>query len=140
MADQISIYDQWGTDKDVEQEGIVLDYSDGNWLRCRRAGGANKPYQKAIERFSRKYRKQIELGVLTEDKANKELVRIYVDTIIIDGEFVDRDKKTKIKLKGNKKETARLLVDLPDLFANVREATGSMELFRVFEKEEEAKN
>ena len=139
MVETVSIYDQWGTDKDVEQEGIVLDYSEGNWLRCRRAGGANKPYQKAIERFSRKYRKQIELGVLTEDKANVELVRIYVDTIIIDGEFVDRDKK-KIKLLGNKKDTARLLRDLPDLFANVREATGSMELFRIFDREEEAKN
>lgn len=134
-----TIYEQWGTDAAVEQEGIVLDYQDAGWLKCRRAGGANKPYQKAMERFARKYRRQIDLGILREDVAERELIRVYADTIIIDGEVVGKDEK-KIKLKGNKKAVVDLFTALPDLFRDVRDQTGSIEAFRVIDREDDAKN
>ena len=134
-----TIYEQWGTDAAVEQEGIVLDYGDAGWLKCRRAGGANKPYQKSMERFARKYRRQIDLGILREDVAERELIRVYADTIIIDGEVVGKDEK-KIKLKNNKDAVVRLFKELPDLFRDVRDQTGSIEAFRVIDREDDAKN
>ena len=134
-----SIYDQWGTDAKVEEEGIILDYGDAGHLRVRRAGGSNKKFQKAIERFSRKYKRQIDLGILREEVAERELVNAYADTIVIGGEVVDKDGK-KVNLKGNKEAVVRLFKDLPDLFRDVRDQCGSIEAFRVIEREEEAKN
>lgn len=134
-----TIYDQWGTDAAVEQEGVVLDYGDAGWLRCRRAGGANVQYLKTIEKFGRKYRRQIELGILREDVATRELVQAYASTVVIDGELRDREGKM-VKLKGNRKAVEMFFTDLPDLFRDVRDQTGSIEAFRVFDREEEAKN
>ncbi len=134
-----SIYDQWGTDAKVEEEGIILDYGDAGHLRVRRAGGSNKKFQKAIERFSRKYKRQIDLGILREEVAERELINAYADTIVIGGELVDRDGK-KVNLKGNKAAVVKFFKDLPDLFRDVRDQCGSIEAFRVIEREEEAKN
>ncbi len=134
-----SIYDQWGTDAKVEEEGIVLDYGDAGHLRVRRAGGSNKRFQKAIERFSRKYKRQIDLGILREEVAERELVNAYADTIVIGGEVVGKDGK-KINLKGNKAAVVTLFKDLPDLFRDVRDQCGSIEAFRILDREEEAKN
>lgn len=139
-----TIYEQWGTDAAVEQEGIVLDYQEAGWLRCRRAGGANKPYQKGMEKFARKYRRQIDLGILREDVAERELVKVYSETVVIDGEIVvsrDKDGKEKrVKLKGNREAVVKLFTDLPDLFKDVRDQTGSLEAFRVIDREEDSKN
>ena len=134
-----SIYDQWGTDAKVEEEGIILDYGDAGTIRVRRAGGSNKRFTKAIERFSRKYKRQIDLGILREDVAERELVNAYADTVVIGGEVVGKDGK-KINLKGNKAAVVQLFKDLPDLFRDVRDQTGSIEAFRVLEREEEGKN
>lgn len=133
-----SIYDQWGTDEKVEQEGVLLDYGEAGSIRVRRAGGSNKAYQKRLEKFARKYRRQIELGVLSEEVANRELVQIFADTVVLGGEVIGKDGK-KISL-SNRQNVVKLFTELPDLFRDVRDQTGSIEAFRVLEREDDAKN
>jgi len=134
-----SIYEQFETDTTSETEGIVLDYGDAGWIKCARAGGANKRYQKALEKFGRRYRRQLELNILPEEVATKNLIGIYADTIILEGEVIGKDKK-KVILKGNRKAVVDLFTDLPELFRDVRDQTSGAEQFKSSEREEEAKN
>lgn len=134
-----TIYDQFSMDKKAEDEGVILDFGDAGWLRILRAGGTNVRYQRRLSNFVRKHKRRIDLDLLSEDAARKEMIDIFADTIVIDGELRDRDGKM-VKLRNNRAAIVKFFTEMFELFAYVREQAENLSLFRVIEKEEDAKN
>ncbi len=58
----MSLYKQFGTDKNLETSGIVLQYGEGVEIRIARAGGSNKRYQKSMTQRSKPYRRAMAKG------------------------------------------------------------------------------
>ncbi len=133
-----SIYRKFKTDSTVETEGVVLDYGDGVRIRVARAGGANKAYLKAIERLSRKYRRQIQLDVLDEETARRLLREIYAETVVLGWEGVTDEAGEPMPF--TRENCVKLLTDLPDLFADVQAQAANAALFKAEIDEADAKN
>jgi len=134
----MSLYKKFATDPSVESDGVVLDYGDGCRIRVRRAGGANKEYIKALEKFSRSHRFQIQSNRISFDESRRILVEIYASTIVLGWEGVtDKDGKD---LPFSRENCIQLFQDLPDLFQDVQDQAGNAAIFRASIDEVDAKN
>lgn len=133
-----SMYSLFGTDKAMEQSGIVLDYGSAGKIKVARAGGSNSRFAKALEAKMRPYRRQFEAGTMDDEVANKLLIEAFAEGVILGWEKVKGpDGK---ELKFSRENVIKLFTDLPDLFADVREQAMKVSNFRAEQVEEDAGN
>ena len=125
---KISLYDKFKTDENLEAgEGVELDYGDAGAIIIHRAGGANKRYRDLGQKRMRSYQRRIEAGTITDDEANKLLIGIYADSVVIGWrDIVDEEGNP---LPFSRDNVVKLFTDLPELFEDVREAATSRGLF-----------
>lgn len=144
----MSLYDQFSMDQNAEVHGVLLDYGSAGRIRIARAGGKNIRFQRRVEQFQKRYKRQLDLEVLEDEVATKELVSIYADTIVLGWESGPDDKPKEgvipgpdgKDLKFNRDSVVKLLTDLPDLFADIRAQSMQLALFREAMKQDDAGN
>lgn len=146
----MSAYTMFRTNKDVEKEGIILDYGTF-YLRCGRAGGANLKFKRTMERLLKPHRRALQTETLPEKQLNALLIRghaegnVYAwgykksakDASFTEGKMLD-DKGAEMEFSVD--NVIKLFTDLPDLFADVQEQVGKVSLFRDIIEEEDEKN
>lgn len=139
----MSLYKQFATDKVVEKDGVVLEYgknSKGAQIKIRiaRAGGANQKFSKILERKTKPYRRQLQNETLDEEIGAQIQREVYADSVILGWEGVeDADGNDMAFTRDN---IIKLLTDLPDLFADIRDQATKSALYRANILEEDAKN
>ncbi len=134
----MSLYDMYETDPDMEQGGVILNYGDGIRIKVARAGGSNANFVTVFERISRPYRKRLDSGTLSEELAHELYIQVHAEAVVKDWEGVtDRDGKV---MKFSVDNCVKLFKELPDLFADVREAANSISNYRLKEIEDDIKN
>lgn len=134
----MSIHAMFKTDKDLEKNGIVINYDDTIKVRIARAGGANTRYLKTLERKSKPYRRAIDQGTMNPEVANQILREAYAEAVILDWEGITDEDGNEIPF--TKENCVKLFEDLPDFFEDLKEQAMKMALFRATVREEEAKN
>ncbi|MEE8551507.1 MAG: hypothetical protein V3T08_09680 [Gemmatimonadota bacterium] len=133
----MSIYKLFATDHDLEQNGFSLEYGDAKFIIAR-AGGANKKFQSCIERKLRPYRSAINSGTMDTKTAEKLLAESYAEAIILAWDGVtDEDGD---ELEFTKENVVKVLLDLPDLFADIQEQSQKVANYISTEAEEDAKS
>jgi hypothetical protein len=134
----MGVYRNFATNDAAETEGVILDFGGGEKIRIARAGGGNKAYAKALEKATAPFRREIQLNVLTEEQATEIARQVYADAVIRGWEGLkDRDGKP---FPYSKENAVRLLMDLPELFQDLREQATNLALFRQAIDEADAKN
>lgn len=133
----MSIYKRFKADTQSEKEGIELDYGEFS-IRIRRAGGSNKAFVARQEKLHRKHRRAIHAGTLTEEMAMAIYTEVYADTIVISWKGITSEDGTE--LECTRDNIVKVFRDLPDFFADVREAASDAALFRAAIDELDAKN
>ena len=125
----MSTYKQFETNKDVEAgEGITLDYGSAGKFKIHRAGGANQKFKNYTQAKMKPYTRQIQQGTLDEAVATDLNADIFSRTVIVDWEGVTgRDGQP---LPFTIENCKQLLLDLPDLFADIQRAAQDASLFR----------
>ncbi len=144
----MSLYEQFSMDHDAEVHGVLLDYGSAGRIRIARAGGKNIKFQRRVEAFQKRYKRQLDLEVLEDEIATRELISIYADTIVLGWESGDVEKpKVGVipgpdgkDLKFTRDAVVKLLGDLPDLFADIRNQSMQLSLFREAVKQADAGN
>lgn len=136
---QRSIYDLWATDKKSETDGIVVSYGEAGEFRVLRAGLSNPRFQERMAALGRKYRRQIDLNIITGSDFRPELVTIVAETVVIDGWIRERD-GTVTQLRGNPRRVERIFIEMPDLFDDVYEQATKPAAFKEKILEADAKN
>lgn len=134
----MSLYDQFKMDMDAETKGVLVSYGDAGRFRIARAGGQNMAYTKALEEFQERYERQIALRVLDNETATRELAKIYARTVIIGWESGPEDDPRVGVIPGpdgndlefTYENCIQLLTDLPDLFADLRDHSNNLKLYR----------
>lgn len=122
-----SPYGLFKTDSNVEKVGVELDYGEFI-IRIARAGGSNVAYLRETEKRFMKYRKLIQAGAFDLTMAEAIQREIYADTIILGWtNVVDQD---GVEMAFTRENVIKLLTDLPDLFADIREQSTNLTLFR----------
>lgn len=149
----MSMYAAFKTDQTKETEGVVVDF--GNF-RCtvRRAGGANKAFQKAMETIVNPYRRIIQLGTMAEGKMKELLAEGYSRAIITNWEFL-KDSEDGLSeptwTKGielpdgtigevTPENVKAVLIDQPDIFDMIKEVADNLRNYRTEDDEAARKN
>lgn len=134
----MSVYKRFKTSESCERDGVWLDYGDGVRVRVARAGGSNRRFLKAMERFRRKHKRRIDLDLLDEDVARPAVIDIFAETVVLGWEGVANEEGTP--LECTKENVVKVFTDLPDFFDAVRDDAARAEIFRAHIDEEDAKN
>lgn len=133
----MSIYSAFKTDKQLEETGIWLNYGDFK-IKIARAGGSNKRFENSCKNRLKGYERALQIGALSNDKANELMQEIYAESVILDWEGVkDEDGNT---LEYNKENVLKVLKDLPELFKDLEDNSKKIALFRQDILEKDLKN
>lgn len=143
----MSMYQQFKTDPAVEKEGIWLDYGDFR-VRVARAGGANRKWQKTLERLSRPYRRAIATNTIAPETAENIMREAYAEAVITDwnvkvnGEWVKgiENPEGEDLLDVTKENVLTVLQNLGTLYEDIQAQAQSWALFKADIREEAAGN
>lgn len=139
----MNLYNTFETDKNLERDGIVLDYGFNSkqqpvQIRIARAGGANARFAKVLEQKMKPYKRAIANDTMDNKVAEKLLVEAYADAVILGWEGVeDRDGNP---LEFTRDNVVKVLSDLPDLFLDIQAQSQKSALFRAEVREAEQGN
>lgn len=139
----MNLYNTFETNKDLEKDGILLDYGFNSknepvQIRIARAGGSNVRFAKTLEQRMRPYKRAIANDTMDNKVAEKLLMEAYADAVILSWEGVeDRDGQP---LEFTRDNVLKVLQDLPDLFVDIQQQSQKVALFRADLREEEAGN
>ena len=145
VDDEQSAWDVFGTDTNMEQTGMEIDYGPIGIFLIARAGGANKRYTSAVEQVSRPYRRQIDTGQIEADVLIRLTREVFVKACLLGWES---EKFGKGNIPGpdgkafpyNVKNAELIMKQLPDLFDALREECAKGANYRALELEIDAKN
>jgi hypothetical protein len=138
-----SLYKQFKTDEKCEAEGIWLEYGStdaGKPMRIRvaRAGGSNSRFVKKLESLTKPYRRQLQNETMDNKLADDLMMQAYSEAVVLGWENIEDEKGTPIPFTSA--TCLKLFRDLPDLFADIREQSNKMALYRKDIQEITAKN
>jgi hypothetical protein len=138
-----SLYSQFKTDKNIEQEGVILEYGktdDGKIIAIRiaRAGGGNLRYTKLLEAAIKPYRRQLQNETMDNNIAETITQRVYAQSVVLGWENVE-DAEGK-PMEFNVENCIKLFKDLPDLWSDIQSQANRAALFRQDILDEDAKN
>lgn len=132
-----SPYTLFGTDQNLEKDGVIIDYGDFKF-KIARAGGSNATYKRLVAARIKPYTHQLQSGTLDEEKAKQLMMEIFVDSVLLDWEGV-MDEKGKA-IKYTRENAIKLFNDLPDLYLDITEQANKTSNFRREMVEETIKN
>lgn len=129
----MSLYKTFTTDKDLEKEGILLQYGFNSkklpiTIRVARAGGANTAYTKSLERRTKPFRRQIQTETMDDKQAKELMMDVYLDSVILGWENMEDAKLNDLPF--SRENALKLFTDLPDLFTDVQEQAQKSALYR----------
>ena len=130
--DEMSIWDLYETDMAKETEGFWYKVNKKISVKLARAGGANLAFTKVMEEKTREHRKRG--GALEGDEIDVELVtdlmkQAFAETIILDWKgFTNKAGKA---LGYSSKAAYDMMLALPDLFNELRDAAGAAANYRI---------
>ncbi|HEX2242745.1 MAG TPA: hypothetical protein VHK27_05745 [Gammaproteobacteria bacterium] len=138
MNEKPSIYSALQTDEQLERNGVVLDFGEYGKFKIARAGGRNQPYNTRVRAALKPYQRQIDAGLLSDEKLAGLLAKPFAEHVVKGWEGV-------FDLDGNpieytQENAERLLLDLPELFSIVREHAALLANFRKEDNEAAIKN
>lgn len=133
------IYGTFGTDKKAEAEGRWVEFpanDDGTIPRVKlaRMSAANPKFQARAEAIAREFSLDIELDLLTNDKAKGPMLDLFVDTIITGWEHIQDEDGKDIPLSNAR----QLLEDVPDFYDALIQKAKALSTFRTAERIAEA--
>lgn len=137
----MSIKKLFGTDNNLEKNGVLLDYGDFSILIAR-AGGSNQKYNKVLERKSKPHQRAIANDTFDSELASKILMETYAETVVLGWTGVMVSDLGETEASGDEpvgedqplafsKANAILLFEAyPDLYLDIQQQATKMTLFR----------
>ncbi len=139
--DDMSVWDIYETNMDLEVEGFWHAVNKKISVKLARAGGSNLAFTKAMEEKTRDHRKRG--GAFEGNKVDVEIAtdlmkQAFAETIILDWKgFTKKDGKP---LTYSAKVAYDLMVALPDLFNELRDAAGEAANYRIEDIQDDVGN
>lgn len=135
----MSLQKLFKTDTNLETAGIIVDYGPNEDLpegpqgrptmqfRVARAGGANQAHSKALTQLTKPHRRAIQLGQLSNELAKSIDRQAWLETCLLGWSNITLDGQL---LEFSRENAERLFTALPDLYADLREQSNNMSLYR----------
>ena len=138
----MSLKSKFGTVKNAETEGawITVEYNDDGTpirFKVRRSGYRNKDYTRSLNKGLKPYA-NIKPGELDPEIDAKIMRRVLFESIVTEWENVRNEEG--VEMAFNQTNLERILIEYPDLQAEIIMAAGRIETFQDQALEAEAKN
>lgn len=119
----------FSTSKKHETEGIWIQVDENVAFLCKRYGGENSStIQKAIAKYHKPFASAIERNALSVEKSKEILVKIFVDSCVLDWKNITDDNGKDIPF--TKEKCIELFLDLPELYLIVSDNAAKVENFK----------
>jgi len=115
------------TDEKMEKEGILFEIADGVRFKIKRFDGSNPTVKALMAKYYKPYAKTIEMGGMSEEKQNEILIRVFVESSMIDWEGIEIDGELK---EFNPELAVKLLTSLPVMTNNLIAHASDFKNFR----------
>jgi len=129
-----NLFEAFGTDKDLEQNGVWFEVTPGVRFLCRRMGQMNKKFKKEFGNRMKAHQRQYQQGTLDPELADSITKDTFIHSVLMDWEGVtDREGK---ELDFNFNNARWLFDELPDVYSAIFEESGKAGNYLVKEAEE----
>ncbi len=146
----MSLYDR-RTDPRLENDGVRFEHmesrTEGFAYIVRRAHSGNKKYARAMQNALKPYRRQIDSDEADDALIRGPMVAVYCDMIIVGWETCiggvwkpGFENESGELVPATSDNLYKMLMDLPEIFDQVRDDSAKAAFFRVHYREEDAKN
>jgi hypothetical protein len=125
-----SLYKAFGTVKEYETEGVTLDFGVAKF-KVRRAGGSNRRFLNVLAAKLKPHRRALDAGVLADEVASALHMEVYFETVVLGWEGVTDENGTP--LAYNLENFKKVMTDLPDLWATIRNEADNLKNFQAAE-------
>lgn len=142
------MYNNFLTDRELEQNGVPIDYGEFRvWIA--RAGGSNLTFSKTAAEIMRPYKRALETGTMTDEVARPLMAEVYAKTVIRRWEIREGDgwvakvampDGTTVPFSPEAVKALLATPELNDLFMEIQRVANSNEAYRKAAVEAEAKN
>lgn len=141
----MSLYAKFKTNVDTETQGIEIalvgaenaDKTVPTFLLSR-MGGSNKAYSKALEKGTKPFRRQNQMGMLPEEVIRPIVRKAFCETVLKGWRNVfDENEKP---FPYSQQNALKLMEDLPDVYEILQQEAMDISNFRDKAVENEAKN
>lgn len=124
----MSLYEKFSTDESIEKEGVWLDYGGGEKFLIARAGGANQKFVQRLQHLTKPFNRQIQMGSFDEDQGRELAAQAFAETVILTWEGV-KDREGEV-MEFSISNCKQFLIDLPEIFVDIREFASSYANFQ----------
>lgn len=143
------LYDLYATEKEYETAGVWQDYGSAR-IKLARSGGKNTKYLKTIRTILKKYGKA-NWEAIKEEETDMILAEVFAVSVVKAWEIKNEkdewesgiilmEKGKKKKVPFNIQNVKKCLLDLPDLFSDLRKYADDIKTFQKESEEEDLKN
>lgn len=141
----MSLFKQFGTNKNLERTGITVRYDDDDApegvespeFTVARAGGSNIAYQKALDREMKPLRRALVANTVSMETLNRLQRKVFIETCLLGWKHV-RDAAGKL-IEFSKEAAEKLFTELPELYDDLTRQASTVSLFQI-DVEADAKN
>lgn len=142
-----SVFKLFGTSKLLEKNGVSVNYGNVKFLVAR-AGGSNNEYADVLKAKVRPFRHQIDKGLLSDADDQRINAEIYAEAIIKNVQVLNDDETWSegVPTEGGevvpytKANVVKLLLDLPDMFRDLRVCANDVNKYLKDQEEADLKN
>ncbi len=136
---------QFATDAAMETKGIVIDYGMDR-VRIARAGGANKKYEKLLEKKTQHIRRALSVGAIGSEQSMAIMREVFAETVVLGWEVnkgtetvpkwergidpVDAGEAAGRLLPVTIENIKKVFIKLPDLFIDLQQQAQVGALYR----------
>ncbi len=125
-----TLYSAFKTDKNLEQNGVILDFAVAR-LTCRRAGNSNRKFNAVFNEMTAPHKRAITNGTFPREKSEEIMMRVYARSVVVgwsgpldehgnETPFMAEDENgNPVALPFNEENFVKVMKDLPDFWAQV---------------------
>ena len=132
-----NISKMFGTDKNIEKNGITIDYGDFQ-ITIARAGGSNQAHDRMLEKLTKPYRRAIQNETIDHNLSIDLMMQVYAKTVVLGWKNVTDEKGNDIPFSSE--ACLQMFRDNRDFFFDVQSQATKMALFKKDIQEFEAGN
>ena len=133
-----TIFDLYGTDKELEKNGVWIEYPGGEMFKVARIGTNESAYGKLLRQKTKHLRRKIETDTLDVDVLSKIMMDVFVQTSLLDWKNVNGSDGKAIDF--NRENALELMRRLPDLFDDLHTQAQALSTFQKEAVDKDSKN
>lgn len=119
---------KFGTNSDVEQQGVDVHLGEDAYITIKRAGGANAAYRRESLRTFRKHKRALDNETLSEVESLELMYHVYASSVVLgwrgielDGQPLEYSTDNAVKLFRAVPEVYRIIFEEANKLANFRQ-------------------